>query len=167
MIVLYQANHFSFLHIIFLMSQLKSCPGQDFGAQLPRMGPDFTLDCMELARGSKGRLWRGGISCLQKDTFPYKPKRPPDVRHSYPTLWENGKVETPSWSVCTIEFLLGHSVLPVNIIKFNSRWLMKQGKWSGFIQANIWKHACSTQLTLWKRQVILWVFPQSVPPLPA
>ena len=44
-------------------------------------------------------LYRGGILGLQSGTFPYKPKWPPDVRHSQPNLWWNGKVKMPLWAI--------------------------------------------------------------------
>lgn len=41
----------TFLQILWFLSQPKTCPGQDFGARLPKMGPDSSLGYTEPAVG--------------------------------------------------------------------------------------------------------------------
>lgn len=43
----------TFLQILWFLSQPKTCPGQDFGARLPKMGPDSSLGYTEPAVGPK------------------------------------------------------------------------------------------------------------------
>lgn len=67
MFILYQAKHFRLLYIVWFISQPKTCYGQDFAAQLPRMESNYTLGYTKLAMAQE--LYRGRISGLQTGLY--------------------------------------------------------------------------------------------------